>query len=180
MLKRVYANRSEWKRVLSRKYTQSQIDTAQFKGYISLLHTIRVSEPLWVNYGGVEICIVDNDFMWLQQFPLDKNHSVTTMFDSNGEVVQWYIDICYQNSIENNIPYIDDLFLDIILLPSGELIEKDADELEEAYLKGMIDQRLYDLAWDEQKKVKRLIHERKFELVKLSVQHNNMLVNKLK
>lgn len=40
-----------------------------------------------------------------------------------GEVVQWYIDIYYQNSIENNIPYIDELFLDIILLPSGELIE---------------------------------------------------------
>ncbi|WP_240620311.1 DUF402 domain-containing protein [Peribacillus acanthi] len=33
--------------------------------------------------------------MWLQQFPWGKNHSVTTMLDANGDIVQWYIDICF-------------------------------------------------------------------------------------
>lgn len=35
----------------------------------------------------------------------------------------------YRNS---GRPWMDDLFLDFIVLPSGGIIEKDADELEEA------------------------------------------------
>ena len=97
MLKRKYGDRSEWKRVLKREYAQSYVDSTVFKGYITLLHTIKVIKPLTVIYGEEKICIVDNGYMWLQQFPLDENHSVTTMFDANGEIVQWYIDICLQN-----------------------------------------------------------------------------------
>jgi uncharacterized protein len=93
-------------------------------------------------------------YMWLQQFPIEKNHSVTTMFDARGEIVQWYIDICFRNGIENDIPWMDDLFLDIVLLPSGEIIEKDADEIEDALTKGTIDKPLYDLAWNEVENLK--------------------------
>jgi len=39
-------------------------------------------------------------------------------------------------------------------LPSGEIIEKDAEELEEAYLNGLIDKSLYDLAWSELNNIK--------------------------
>lgn len=121
------------------------------------------------------MCIVNDGYMWLQQFPLDKKHSVTTMFNENDEIVQWYIDICYKNSIENNVPWMDDLFLDIILLPSGELIEKDADELEEAYAKGVITKSLYDLAWSELNIIKEQIESEKFQLVNLSNQHKDIL-----
>lgn len=62
------------------------------------------------------------------------------MFDNKGNIVQWYIDICLKNGLDRNIPWLDDLFLDIILLPSEEVIQKDADELEEAYLNGIIEE----------------------------------------
>ena len=101
------------------------------------------------------------------------------MFDANGEIVQWYIDICYKISIENNIPWMDDLFLDIVLLPSGEVIEKDADELDMAYSKGMIDKSLYDLACGELINIKRQISKGNFELVNLSNQHKEILIDKL-
>lgn len=146
MLERKFGDRAEWKRIVSRKYAQSYLDTSEFKGYITLLNSIKVTDPLIVDYNGKNVCIVDDGYMWLQQFPLEKNHSVTTMFDANGDIVQWYIDICYKISIENNIPWMDDLYLDIVVLPYGEVIEKDADELEMAYSKGMIDKSLYDLA----------------------------------
>ncbi|WP_313770624.1 DUF402 domain-containing protein [Bacillus sp. S/N-304-OC-R1] len=148
MLKRKYGDRSEWKRILKRKYAQSFLDTKEFKGYITLLRTIKVTEPLTVSYGENEICIVDDGYMWLQQFPLEKKHSVTTMFDVKGNIVQWYIDICMENGLDRNIPWMDDLFLDIVLLPSGEVIQKDADELEGAFINGIIDESLYNLAWD--------------------------------
>ena len=102
------------------------------------------------------------------------------MFDHNGNIVQWYIDICKENGIENNVPWMDDLFLDIVVLPSGEIIEKDADELEDAYSKRIIDKRLYDLAWDEMKKLKGLIIERNFELIRLSKNHKEILVKNLR
>ncbi|MFT4417190.1 DUF402 domain-containing protein [Fredinandcohnia humi] len=180
MLKRKFGDRAEWKRVIERQYAQSYLDTKGFKGYITLLHTIKVTEPLSVNYGQKRICIVDDGYMWLQHFPLGKNHSVTTMFDANGEVIQWYIDICYKNSRENDVPYMDDLFLDLVFLPSGELIEKDAEELEEAYSKGIIEKDLYDLAWREQECIKNQINKSEFPLVLLSTQHKGILVDKLK
>lgn len=89
MLKRKFGDRSDWKRIIKRKYSQQYLDTKEFKGYITLLNTIKVAEPLLVNYGGREVTIVDDGYMWLQQFPLEKNHTVTTMFDANGKIVQW-------------------------------------------------------------------------------------------
>lgn len=180
MLKRKYGERSEWKRILQRKFAQSFLDTKEFKGHITLLHTIQVSEPLFVNYGEKDVCIVDDGYMWLQQFPSDKNHSVTTMFDANENVVQWYIDICLCNGTDNGSPWMDDLFLDIVLLPSGEIIEKDTDEIEDALSKGLIDKQLYDLAWNELKTLKSLINTGDFTLVKLSNQHKDALTDFLK
>lgn len=178
-MERKYGDRSEWKRILKRKYAQAFIDTKEFKGYITLLNTIKVMKPLWVNYGEKSVCIVDDGYMWLQQFPLEKNHSVTTMFNAKGNIVQWYIDICYKNSIENNVPYLDDLYLDIVLLPTGEVIVKDVDELEEAFSRGMVDQSLYDLAWKELNHLKDLINNNQFELIKLSNHHKDILIDKL-
>ena len=73
------------------------------------------------------MCIVDDGYMWLQHFPKGQNCTVTTMFDADGEVIQWYIDICNEIGTENNVPWWDDLFLDIIVLPTGEIIRQDED-----------------------------------------------------
>jgi uncharacterized protein len=44
------------------------------------------------------------------------------------------------------MPFMDDLFLDIIVLPTGEIIEKDKDELEDALENQLITQEQYELA----------------------------------
>ena len=180
MLKRKYGERSDWNRILERNYAQTFLDTNDFNGYITLLHTIRVSKPLFVNYGGKDICIVDDGYMWLQQFPSEKNHAVTTMFDQKGRIVQWYIDICLCNGTNDGSPWMDDLFLDIILLPSGEIIEKDADELEDALVKGIVDKPLYEMVLKEAEILTYLLHTGDFDLVKLSVEHKDILTDLLR
>lgn len=175
MIKRKFGNRSEWKRVIERNYSQLYIETNEFKGYITLLHTVKVTEPLFVQYGEEKVCIVNDGYMWLQHFPIGKNHSVTTMFDEKGEIVQWYIDICLRNGVENGIPWMDDLFLDLVLLPTGKVIEKDAEEIEVALKEGIIDKSLYDLAWSEMDHIKSLINTDRFDLIKLSKSHKEML-----
>lgn len=175
MIKRKYGNRPNWKRVIKKDYTQTFIDTNELRGYVSLLKINKVTEPLSFSYEGNNICTVDDGYTWLQQFPLNKRHSVTTMFDSNDDIVQWYIDICVENGIENNIAYMDDLFLDIVLLPSGEIIQKDVDELEEAFLKGIIDLPLYEAAWKEANDIHELIKRGDFQLIHLSEVHRSLL-----
>ena len=76
---RRYANRSDWKRIIQREYTQYYIAEKDFTGYITLLNLVQVTEPLWVQYGEKRICIVDNNYMWLQHFPVGKNYAVTTI-----------------------------------------------------------------------------------------------------
>ncbi|WP_421383436.1 DUF402 domain-containing protein [Bacillus salacetis] len=178
-MKRKYGNRSGWKRVIDRKYAQTYLDTKSFTGYITLLNTVKVTDPLTVRYGGRKVCIVDDGYMWLHQFPTGQHHAVTTMFDAKGDIMQWYIDICFKNSVENGIPCMHDLYLDLIVLPSGEVIEKDVDELEEAFSAGIIDKHLYDLAWAEQKNLLNLIRSGNFDLMKLSQQHKGLLAKDL-
>ncbi|MEK3715675.1 DUF402 domain-containing protein [Paenibacillus sp. FSL R7-0333] len=179
-MKRKYGDRSDWKRVLEREYVQSYLETDNFKGYLSLLKIAKVKEPLYVKYFDQKVCIVNDGYSWLQQFPLDKHHSVTTMFDEQGQIVQWYIDICYRNGVsEDNVPWMDDLFLDIVVLPSGAVIQKDSEELDEALLQGRIDSSLYNLARQEADFINSLIKDGKFTLLQLSEQHQDILLHML-
>ncbi|MGD6874197.1 DUF402 domain-containing protein [Sutcliffiella horikoshii] len=109
-------------------------------------------------------------------FSSNEHYSLTTMFDANGEVVQWYIDITNENGVENNLPYTDDLFLDIIVLSTGEVIQKDADELEEALIRGTINQAQYQLAWAESNKINQQIENNEFNLMELAKSHLKILL----
>lgn len=175
MLKRKYGNRSDWKRVLESDYCQIFHDDEDFRGYITLLNIIEVREPLVVSIRKSKVCIANNGYSWLQHFPIGKNHAITTMFDDKDEIVQTYIDICYKIGIENNIPWMDDLFLDIVVFPTGEIILLDEDELEEALSIGVINQSMYDLAWKEARKIIDLIHKGEFDIIHLANAHRNIV-----
>lgn len=179
MLKRRYGDRSDWQRIKKREYAQSYVDKEEFTGYITLLNMVQVAEPLWVKYDEKSVCIVDDGFMWLQHFPKGKHYSVTTMFDANGKVIQWYIDICNEIGIEHNIPWWDDLFLDIIVFPTGEIIQQDADELEEALINGWVDQRMYNLAWHQVNEITTSIVGNNFGLLHYSSVHKELLTKLL-
>lgn len=178
MLKRKYGNRTNWKRVLKREYQQIYYQDEIFKGYITLLNIKEVSEPLIVKNGGKEVCIVNNGFSWLQHFPIGKNYSVTTMFDTQGKIVQWYIDICYEIGCENNIPWMDDLYLDIVVFPTGEIILLDEEELDEALANGVIKKSMYDMAWKEANELMDLIQQDNFDLLKLAKDHQVIIRDK--
>lgn len=171
LLKRRYGDRADWIRVSQREFKQGFFEEDGFRGYVTSLKVNKVTEPLFFQYEDKKVCIVNDGFTWLQHFPEGKRHSVTTMFNSQGEVVQWYIDICLRNGVENNRPYWDDLFLDIIIMPTGEIYYKDHDELEEALLTGVINEELYNIAITEAKQIKKLIESNEFELFQLTKNH---------
>ncbi|MFC5602268.1 DUF402 domain-containing protein [Sporosarcina koreensis] len=172
MLKRKYGSRYDWKRIVKRGYAEKYISTPQFTGYITLLEMNDVAEPLYKTYKGREVCIADKGYSWLQHFPDGKHFSVTTVFDSAGQIVQWYVDVCRENGYcSTNGPWMDDWFLDLILLPGGEIIEKDIDELEAALNSQDISEDEFALAWAEFDRIKTMVAEDNFELLELSKVH---------
>ena len=134
-----------------------------------------VKAPLIVEYLDKKLCIVDRQYSWLQQLPLNENFAITSMFNENGEIIQWYIDITYENGVENGEPYMVDLFLDIVVLPTGEIIEKDKDELEEALKNNWITQSQYELAYQT---FHRVLQDGTFNYFDLSLKHRDLLGKK--
>lgn len=180
MLKRKYGNHANWKRVLQKEYTALYIEGDEFKGHVTLLHIQEVTAPSSYRYGEKTVCIVDNGYSWLQHFPIDQRYSLTTVFDAGGILVQWYIDICLQTGIENDVPWMDDLYLDIVILPTGEVFQKDADELEEALSSGLISESLYELAWAEADRINDLIQNHNFDILEKSKEHFLILQSQLR
>lgn len=139
-----------------------------------------MSQPLVINYEQVEqLSIVDDGFMWLQQFPDHEHFAVTTTFDANGNVKQWYIDIALANGVEDGIPYVDDLYLDIVHLPSGETFMLDEDELKDPLIKKDINHDMYDLAREHSIRIHEQIKKNSFSIIPLAYEHMEYLKRRL-
>ncbi|RAZ81618.1 DUF402 domain-containing protein [Planococcus halotolerans] len=175
-LKRKYGDRRGWGRLIKREFRQMEIQDGSFTGDVTLLTMNKVSAPAIFDYPDRKVCVVDDGYSWLQHFPLNERFSLTTVFDEKGDVVQWYIDICLANGNENGRPWMDDLFLDIILLPNGDIIQKDAEELEVALSEGVITEEFYRIAWDEAKRITLLLEQDRFELIKKTKEHRLLIL----
>lgn len=175
MVVRKYGNRADWKRILHRNYRETSLETKAFQGHISLIEMKVVSTPLHVSYPNQTLCIVDNGYSWLQHFPMDSHHAVTTMFDQNGVVIQTYIDISLQNGVDENGPWWEDLYLDLIVFPTGEILLQDEDDLDNALKSGAISKSQYSLAWSEVESVRNALANNQLEIIHLAPSHRQLL-----
>lgn len=140
-MKRKYANR------MSGIYSQEHIESDYFSGYICKIKLKDIEDPLIVNNGLYDLCIVNNDYTWIELFPDNYNYVLTIMFDNNNNLIQWYFDISYKVSLENNIPYEDDLYLDMIITKEEKELIVDEDELLKALDKEEITKKDVDNAY---------------------------------
>lgn len=156
-MKKKYLDRSHWKRVIEKSVQSSYISNSKFKGYVSLVNIYKVTKPLIKNINNKNLKVCDDGYKWLQHMPIDENYALTTMINNEGKVVQWYFDITNKNMVDSNgNPYFEDLYLDIVVLPDGEVSLLDEDELIEAYKKGIITESQKNLAY---KVANRLLEE---------------------
>jgi len=161
-MKRTFADRPNWTRIIEKKFKLTYIDEKEFKGHLSIIYILKVREPLVLEVAGEKLCLVDDGFIWIQHFPKDCNYALTTMFNEKHEVVQWYFDVCNGNKINSlGIPYYDDLYLDVVLMPTGEILLLDEDELEQALKDNDITKEQYELAYFESQKLIHNIQENK-------------------
>ncbi|WP_199620082.1 DUF402 domain-containing protein [Paenibacillus alkalitolerans] len=96
-----------------------------------------------------KLCIADDGYVWMQHFPINMNYVLTSSYDAEGNIVQWYFDIVKRvGTTETGVPYCDDLYLHVVVLPGGGVYLLDEDELKEALLRNIIGNDDYSLAYN--------------------------------
>ncbi|CAM3010186.1 DUF402 domain-containing protein [Hathewaya histolytica] len=164
-----YADHIKWNRILEKDFNFKYIDRDEFRGYAAISYFKKVTAPRYAEMNGVDYLILDEGHTWIQYFPEGLNYAVTVMFDCNKKIVQWYFDICTSNKIdERGIPYFNDLYLDVVLLPKGDTMLLDEDELEEALKIGDITEEEYHMAKEVAEDILKELKEDKNSIVHFS------------
>lgn len=116
--------------------------------YTALINFLPGCKEYHFNVADQRIHLAGKGCKWLVYLPLDEHWSITTFYDTNNEIQEWYFDISKGNFIdEDGMPCIDDIFLDLAILPDGRTITVDADELQDALDKNEITVDDYDHAY---------------------------------
>ena len=158
-MRRKIATWPAWPRLLRRRFALATPDAAIFDGHIALIEIDEfLRPPAWIALPDRSTHFVGKGWAILQHFPTDQRHVITTMFDADDSVKLWYIDIIRAQGLDDaGIPWFDDLYLDIVVLPDGSRHVLDADELDEALTAGAITRDDRALAWAETERLLALL-----------------------
>jgi hypothetical protein len=144
-MKRRFADARSNRSIIKSAIETKEVDDEFFKGYISLLQIHKTKKEWHVD--PEERCILADNYKWLELYPIDKHVCITAMMNKNNDIKEWYIDIAKDTGIIDGVPYEDDLYLDIVIVPDGRVHLLDEDELYKALEKGDISREEYDLAY---------------------------------
>ncbi|WP_161780626.1 DUF402 domain-containing protein [Tumebacillus flagellatus] len=149
---------------MEKTFRVREVEADGFHGRVSILQMDRVDEPfVWKYDNGKPLTLMATGVQWMDHVPFQGHYVLNTVFDEQGEIVQWYIDIMKQHGVtEDGVPWYDDLYLDLVVLPTGEVYLLDEDELEDALKGGHISQADYDLAWRETRRLQEEIAAGRF------------------
>ena len=114
--------------------------------YIAIKKVNKIDQPFIIK----RKTLIDNGYYIMEFTPLEQFYNVRVFLDNNADVIGYYFDISAGNGEENNIPYYDDLYLDVIYSPYGEgsIKVEDEDELLDALNIGTISTEKYNFARD--------------------------------
>ena len=116
--------------------------------YLTIKRINEIDEPFVVDVTGKRLVCIDNGYYIIEFTPLDKYYNVRIFLNRDANVVGYYFDISGGNGVEENIPYYDDMYLDIVYCPDENnfLTILDEDELLEALDEGKINEEQFKLA----------------------------------
>ncbi|MGN1330053.1 MAG: DUF402 domain-containing protein [Clostridia bacterium] len=95
---------------------------------------------------GNDVTILDVGYKWITLYPKAENFAITAIYNAKSELVEFYFDIAKKVKYKSRIPYILDLYLDIVMTKDNQVIFLDEEELKNALNTLAISQKDYDLA----------------------------------
>lgn len=146
-MKRSKLSYDEWKCIETKKLKGKRVNTDFFKGYIGILEIEKVTKKQIWRFNDEDIIVCDNGLKWLSILPQNDFYCITAMMNENDDILLWYIDMIAEQEIDiDSIPYFDDLYLDLVVYPTGMIKVDDMDELEEALARKEITEEQFNLA----------------------------------
>ena len=58
---------------------------------------------------------MDNNYKWLY----NSKVKLTAIYNENNKIIEWYFDIAREIGKEKDVPYEDDLYLDVVVTSTG-------------------------------------------------------------
>ena len=109
-------------------------------------------------------CILDNNYKWLEFYNYSSRIKLTAIYDENNKIIEWYFDIARKIGKDNGIPYEDDMYLDVVVTPSGDIILLDEDEFKDAYDRKEMTKAEFDEAYKIANELMKKLNENKDQL----------------
>ena len=147
--KRFVTNPNNREIVQNGDFKIKSFNNSDFKGDIALINFNKMYKPYMIE--GTNLCMANDNYKWLEFYDYNKKYRLTAMYNEKNEIFEWYFDIAREIGKENEIPYEDDLYLDVVVTPTGKIILLDEDELKDAYERLEVNQVDYDMAYTEAK-----------------------------
>ena len=158
-----YIDESISKKIVYDRFTYKKIDDEFFKGYVGLVDigNISVENHYVPRENREDDCIVSSNYKYLRIFIENKNYAILAIYNDKLEFIEFYIDIVDRLLIDKNshLPYIEDLYLDIVYTFKNEIVILDEDELENALEKHIIDDEKYNLAINTKNEVMKYLND---------------------
>ena len=101
------------------------------------------------------------------------------MYNDNNEIVEWYFDISKEIGKENDMPYEDDMYLDVVLLPNGKITLLDEDELEDALNQEKITKQEFEEAYQEANRLMEQIKDKADKLKEFTDKYLAIMLQKI-
>lgn len=160
-LKKRYADRHVGRKSQNTVYRMNSIESNEFSGDICYYYFEDVSNKITIPNGK---CIMDNGYEWLEFYDYNSKIKLTAIYDENSRIIEWYFDIARRIGKENGVPYEDDLYLDVVVTPTGKIILLDEDELKAAYDRFEVNKKEYNMAYNEANQLMNKLKDNKDKL----------------
>jgi len=169
-LKKRYADRHLGKESINTIYKTESIKSNDFVGDICYYYFKYVKDKLIVPSGK---CIMDNEYEWLEFYDYNSKIKLTAIYNENSQIIEWYFDIARKIGQEKGIPYEDDLYLDVLVTPKGEISLIDEDDLKVAYNRFEVNKEEYDMAYKEANQLMKKLEGNKDKLEQFTNKYLN-------
>lgn len=160
-----HLSRDECSFILKKQFKTEDISLFGRRGKISLLKILQVTSPLFVFRGERKIKIADAGYSWLQIALAGEYFWLTAMFDERDGFLELYVDMTDGNEVEGDDASFTDRYLDFVVNEEG-VEALDQDELEYAFLKGLLSKEEYERTAREGEKVFSFLKENSDEIVR--------------
>ena len=149
--KRFVTNPNKMKIVEDGSFKIKSFNNADFVGDVALIKFNKMNKPYMIE--NIKLCMANDNYKWLEFYDYNKKYRLTAMYNEKNEIIEWYFDIARKIGRENGIPYEDDLYLDVVVTPTGDIKLLDEDELKNAFDRFEVNKLDHDMAYNEAKKL---------------------------